>query len=249
MAAPRSLILAICLALSLLSGQGSAALLSGGFDGFKSDDAGHSIHYWIVMASNDGFLANDGLLGGNCGLAQADDYLFHLAGNGDRGDTPAWAVLQSINLQLAGGTLMNESLANGDSPASLQQSLEPFYCSADSATTRIGMLENATADETAPEMHPAPEPATLTIWGVTALTLAAASCRRQKRAGRNNKRVQAAVKKYLESCHSPSDHFRMLGRYLTTLADDPAFTKQDVEAFYDDVIVALHRRREHAEVA
>jgi hypothetical protein len=41
----------------------------------------------------------------------------------------------------------------------------------------------------------------------------------------------------------------MLGCYLTTLADDPNWTKQDVEAFYDEVVVALHRRREHAEVA
>jgi hypothetical protein len=94
-----------------------------------------------------------------------------------------------------------------------------------------------------------PEPATLTIWGVSALALAAATYRRQRRAGRINKRVQAAVQEYLEACTSPADHFRLLGSRLTTLADDPSWTKQDVEAFYDEVVVALHRRREHAEVA
>jgi hypothetical protein len=94
-----------------------------------------------------------------------------------------------------------------------------------------------------------PEPATLTIWGVSALALAAATYRRQKRGGRNSKHVQAAVKEYLEACDSPSQHFRLLGSYLTRLADDPHWTKQDVEAFYDEVVVALHRRREHAEVA
>lgn len=94
-----------------------------------------------------------------------------------------------------------------------------------------------------------PEPATLTIWGVSALALAAATYRRQKRAGRNGKHVQAAVKEYLDACDSPSQHFRMLGSYLTRLADDPNWTRQDVEAFYDEVVVALHRRREHAEVA
>jgi hypothetical protein len=94
-----------------------------------------------------------------------------------------------------------------------------------------------------------PEPATLSIWGVTALALAAATYRRQKRGGKNNKQVQAAVKEYLEACDSPSQHFRLLGSYLTRLADDPSWSKQDVEAFYDEVVVALHRRREHAEVA
>ena len=94
-----------------------------------------------------------------------------------------------------------------------------------------------------------PEPATLTIWGVSALALAAATYRRQKRGGRNGKHVQAAVKEYLEACDTPSQHFRLLGSYLTRLADDPNWTKQDVEAFYDEVVVALHRRREHAEVA
>ena len=94
-----------------------------------------------------------------------------------------------------------------------------------------------------------PEPATLTIWGISALALAAATYRRQKRGGRNSKHVQAAVREYLEACDSPSDHFRMLGSYLTRLADDPQWTKQDVEAFYDEVVLALHRRREHAEVA
>jgi len=94
-----------------------------------------------------------------------------------------------------------------------------------------------------------PEPATLTIWGISALALAAATYRRQKRAGRNKERVQAAVEEYLAACTSPSDHFRMLGSYLTKLADDPNWTKQDVEAFYDEVVVVLHRRREHAEVA
>ena len=94
-----------------------------------------------------------------------------------------------------------------------------------------------------------PEPATLTIWGVSTLALAAATYRRQKRGGKNGKHVQAAVKEYLEACDTPSQHFRMLGSYLTRLADDPNWTKQDVEAFYDEVVVALHRRREHAEVA
>lgn len=94
-----------------------------------------------------------------------------------------------------------------------------------------------------------PEPATLTIWGISALALAAATYRRQKRGGRNSQHVQAAVKEYLDACDSPSQHFRMLGSYLTRLADDPTWTKQDVEAFYDEVVVALHRRREHAEVA
>jgi hypothetical protein len=94
-----------------------------------------------------------------------------------------------------------------------------------------------------------PEPATLTIWGISALALAAATYRRQKRAGKNSRHVQAAVKEYLAACDSPSQHFRMLGSYLTRLADDPNWTKQDVEAFYDEVVVALHRRREHAEVA
>lgn len=95
----------------------------------------------------------------------------------------------------------------------------------------------------------APEPATLTIWGVTALALAAATYRRQKRSGRTSQQVKAAVKEYLDACTGPSEHFRMLGSYLTQLADDPAWSKQDIEAFYDEVVVALHRRREHAEVA
>lgn len=95
----------------------------------------------------------------------------------------------------------------------------------------------------------APEPATLSIWGFSALALAAATYRRQKRAGRTNGRVKAAVSEYLAACSGPSEHFRLLGSYLTTLADDPAWSKQDVEAFYDEVVVALHRRREHSEVA
>lgn len=94
-----------------------------------------------------------------------------------------------------------------------------------------------------------PEPTTLTIWGISALALAAATYRRQKRKGRNSQHVQAAVKEYLAACETPGQHFRMLGSYLTRLADDPNWTKQDVEAFYDEVVVALHRRREHAEVA
>lgn len=95
----------------------------------------------------------------------------------------------------------------------------------------------------------APEPATLTIWGLSALALAAATYRRQKRAGRNSKQVQGAVQEYLDACTSPADHFRMLGGTLAKLADDPAWSKQDIDAFYDEVVVALHRRREHAAVA
>lgn len=94
-----------------------------------------------------------------------------------------------------------------------------------------------------------PEPATLTIWGISALALAAATYRRQKRGGKSSQHVQAAVQEYLAECDTPSQHFRLLSSYLTRLADDPNWSKQDVEAFYDEVVVALHRRREHAEVA
>ena len=93
-----------------------------------------------------------------------------------------------------------------------------------------------------------PEPATITIWGVTALALAAATYRRQKR-GKVGHHVQVAVKEYLQECDTPGHHFRLLGSYLTKLADDPRWSKQDIDAFYDEVVVALHHRREHAEVA
>lgn len=94
-----------------------------------------------------------------------------------------------------------------------------------------------------------PEPATLSLWGVSALALAAAAYRRQKRGFRTKEHVRQAVEEYLEASASENSPFALLGSYLTRFAGNPEWSSQDIQAFYDEVVLSLHSRQRQYEVA
>jgi hypothetical protein len=93
---------------------------------------------------------------------------------------------------------------------------------------------------------PVPEPITLTYWGVGALAFAIASRRRRQRGPGRNERVQAAVTAYLAAYGEAEDISRMLSQKLIELASDRTWTGPEIEEFYDEVVLALHARRDRA---
>ena len=158
---------------------------------------------------------------------------------GDSGDSTDSVSIDSIEAGSSGATMAMSALT---------QLLPKDELPVVHATRLTGATAQA-EDPADSSIISVPEPATLTMWGLGSLALAAAAYRRRKRGGRTSRRVQRAVAAYLDADETSNEHFRRLGSHLTTLADDPTWTKQEIEEFYDEVVLAIHSRHDLSEVA